>query len=184
MTLDEMYQRIAKYVDENIGTSPYADAEELTDCFKASINSAYQKICKEKWFPETSEDVTLDSNLQFDVTALAETYNGIITIEDSDGYEITWENVRGSTKVECPYESSGDSVTVAYRYIPDKLSELTDEPVFSEAEVDHLLLCYYAAYDYFVIEEEKERAEDWLSRWSEGFAAISQSTMQSAEEYW
>ena len=186
MTLDEMYQRVEKYTDENIGETPYTAEAELIDRFKTAINHAYQKICREKWFPETSEDVTLDSNLQFDTSSLTNTYNGLIEIKDSNGYEVTWEKVRGGSKIGCPYGSSGDTMTVAYRYIPAKMSELTDKPVFSEEEVDHLLMCYYAAYDYFVIEEEEERAENWFGRWAEGFAAITQANgePQEVEEYW
>lgn len=182
MNLEEMYKRTAKYVDENIGEPPYTG--ELIDRFKSSINYAYQKICKEKLFPETSEDVTLDNNLQFDVSALSNAFNGIIDVKDSNGCEVTYENVRGNTKIRCPHRSQGDVVTVVYRYVPAQLEELTDEPAFSEAEVDHLLLCYYAAYDYFVIEEERERAEDWLGRWAEGYSAISQSSGGEADEYW
>ena len=184
MTLEEMYKQIADYTDENIGDPPYDS--DIVDKFKAAINYAYQKICKEKWFPETSESVELDNDLQFDTAALSKTYNGIIVVKNSNGREITWERVRGGTKVKCPYEKSGATVTVVYRYIPDKMTELADEPVFSDAEADHLLMCYYAAYDYFIIEEEPERAEQWYARWAEGFAAITQSKSEPAEveEYW
>ena len=182
MTLEDMYKQTADYTDENIGVSPYDS--DIVDKFKAAINYAYQKICKEKWFPETSENVELDSGLQFDTSAFSKIYNGIIGVKDNNGYEITWEKVRGGTKVKCSYD--GTTATVVYRYIPDKMDELTDEPVFSDAEVGHLLMCYYAAYDYFIIEEEPERAEQWYARWAEGFAAITQSKgePQEAEEYW
>lgn len=187
MTLDKMLQETAVYTGESIGDAPYSgSALAITNIFKSAINYAYKRIAREKWMPFYSEDVELDANLQFAVASLTKKFNGIKKIEDSDGDEIIWEMATDGT-IECPYEEAEDDVTVTYFYIPDDLSSANDEPVIPNAQADHKLLCYYAAFQYLVTEEEPdEQVNRWLGLWNEGYFEITQNTgeMHQTKEYW
>lgn len=178
MTLDEMYIETAEYVSEEISKSGGAytgDSLTIVTKFKNAINYVYKLIAKQYFPLEYSEAITLDANKQFDVTDLTKTLYRIRKIEDSSGFGMMWKMVPNE-KVEVIRGSSGLSVTVYYSYVPVALSALSDTPVFPEGAVDHKVLCYYAAFQYFVIEGDtlsQDKSQYWLSLFNDAVSRIN-----------
>lgn len=147
----------------------------LANKFKSALNYAKNKIAREKYAPSTSETVVLDSNLQFSITSLSKSFRFVKAIKNANGYSIFWEKSVGG-KIKCPNENAGDTVTVEYSYMPYDLASLFDVLDLPEYVVDPKILCYYAAYMYFVTEgnnRDLDKSQFWLGLWNDGLESIN-----------
>jgi len=170
-----MYHEIATYVDEDFpAAGPYTgDDLILANKFKSAVNTAYLKIAKEVYRMEYKEDVVLDSNSQFAISSLTKTFYQAKKIENTNEYPVDWEFVP-EEKIECINESSGNTVTVFYYYLPAELTD-TDTPVFPAGVLDHKVLCYFAAFAYWNMEVDDSapaKAAKWLALWNDGYLNI------------
>lgn len=160
MTLEEMYNETAMYIGEVLqkeGNLYIGESITLTNIFKSAINYVYKKICREKYNLETTENITSGQ-------ALTKKLYKVKSV-NIEGEAIPY--ILGNNTIEFDY----DSADVNYFYIPSNLTNLTDIPELPEELVDHKILCYYAAFQYFNIEDD-ERAVKWLSMWEDGFKSI------------
>jgi len=184
LTLDEMYHEIASYVDEEIAAAgPYTGDELiLVNKFKSAINYAYiNKIAKEKYRLEYKDTVTLDNDQQFALSALTKTFYEIRKIEDINESKITNWEFSPDEKVYFPYNASGETFTVYYYCLPDELTGTGDTPIFPAAAVDHKILCFFAAFQYWNIEDDEDsisKANKWLALWNDGYNNIKQNRGQ------
>lgn len=158
MTLEEMYNESAMFIGETLQKESgvyIGESITITKIFKSAINYAYKKICKEKYTLEHTENITSGQTLSKKLYKIKS-----VTIDSQPiNYKI------GANTVTFDY----DSADVEYIYLPNDLSELTDEPVLDT--VDHSILCYYASFAYFNVEDD-ERAVKWLNMWEDGFNSI------------
>ena len=190
VTLDDLFVECAMYSDEIISKTSGAytgDSLLIVNKFKTGINKAYQDITKEKCRLEITEDMTLDSDLQFATSGLTKTFFYLVKIEDSDGNKIDYKKANNG-KIECPYQVSGEEVTVTYNYIPVELSGLTDVPVLP-AYIDRRVLCYRGAYEYLSLETGNsayDRSQVNLAKFNDSYEKIDENTgfPQQIEEVW
>lgn len=170
MTLDEMYIETASYIDETLSkTNGVYTGESLVivNKLKSAINYAYKKICREKYKLEYFETLSKDS-------PFTKNFYRLISIvatgtDEPIDYEIKGDNI---------YYDYDCQVDVRYYYVPDELINLTDVPLLPETAVDHKLLCFYAAFHYFNIEEDG-KAKAWLNIWNDGFNSIKQAAQRT-----
>lgn len=183
MTLDEMIQQCATDVDESplskSGGIYMGDALVKANKFISGINYAYWKIAREKYPIRYSETVTLDDKRSFLTTSLIkQPFIKIAYIEDADGNVIAWTEKLIDT-VQCPNQQAGNQVTVKYSYLPSKLINLTDTPLFPESKVDHRILCYFGDFEFLNIETDDAsgiKAQMYLALFNDGFDSISASS--------
>lgn len=162
MTLDDMYIETAMYVDETITKTDgeYAgNSLIIVNKFKSALNYAYKKICREKFPLEFTETVFSGDNLTKTLVKVK-----YVKAED---IEIPYSIEAGSINFD--YDGQ---VEILYEYMPDNLANLTDVPELPEEKVDHKILCYWAAFNYFNIDDD-DRANKWLSMWNDGFDSIN-----------
>jgi len=192
MTVLQMLNETATYTDttNELGTTtPYTGAAlTLANKFVSGLNYAKNKICRERYAPDYRQSVTLDSDLRFQPADLTYTLLYVYKVLNSDGDEITCKQF-DYNNYECPYEESGATVTVYYKYLPSDFSSssLTTEPSFAEKHVDHKLLCYYAAYQYLLLEGDTislGKSSYWLNLWNDGFNTVLTDTSVQVDEYW
>jgi hypothetical protein len=162
VTLDDMYKETAMYVGETLQSqdgSYIGESIILINIFKSAINFAYKKIAREKYNLEFEDSVSSGDVLTKKFYKVKK-----VSVDNSPiDYQI--EN----NAIEFDYDGYVD---VLYYYIPNDLTNLTDVPELPDEAVDHKILCYYAAFQYFNIEDD-DRAVKWLNMWEDGFNTIN-----------
>lgn len=156
-----MYNETAMYIGEVLQKQDneyIGESITLTNIFKSAINFAYKKIVREKYPLEYEDTVSSGDPLTKKFYKLKK-----VSV-DNLPIDFTIEN----NAIEFDYDGPVD---VLYNYIPNELSSLTDVPELPDEAVDHRLLCYYAAFQYFNIEDD-DRAVKWLNMWEDGFSSI------------
>lgn len=168
MTLQDMLNEVSSYVDD---TDVVSDDQSQSRIISA-LNRAYKRICREKYRLNTEDTIILDNTLTIDCNKLSKKFMLFNAVYDSNGNELAY-TFKNTNIINLPYNQSGDTVIINYSYLPDDLKNMTDEPLLPDATVDHKLICYYAAYEYFII-DDNEQASYWLNLWNDGFNSISE----------
>lgn len=158
MTLDELIQQCATDIDEDItkSNSVYVGANlVLANKLISGINYAYHKLAREKDLIFKEETVTLDADRKFIYSVLTSTPIKVLSITDSYNNPVDWRLLKRDT-VYCLERSEGESLTVRYTYLPNKLviTNLSDTPLIPEEKVDHAILCHYA--DFYALSLEPD----------------------------
>ena len=173
-TLDQLYQKVVSDIGEDPdtllakgGDGKYIDTISFTRIV-AELNRAARKIARDKLALSYVENVTLDSNLMFDVTVLSKTFMRIILLTDVDGREFSFERV-STTQYKVPYSTVGVALTLTYGYIPVDLANLTDILDLPEGDVDPDIICYWADYMWFKIDGNSRKSNTFLELWNDGF---------------
>lgn len=166
MNLAEMLIECSINIDEqdNLTTETIAK-------LKTGLNYAYQKIAREKFMLDTKEEVVLDANKEFSLSSLTKEFLQIIGVFDEN---CLLNSILSNGKIKVPSKQEGDSVTVVYYYLPDKLVDNEDIPEFPEGAVDPKIMCFYASYYYFSIDDDP-KMDIWLSMFNDGFRGIRQN---------
>lgn len=177
LTLQEMITKVAMYTRREIGLAPYTgDNLDIATKITDGINYAYEKICKERYRLYFTEEITLDSNLQYDTSNLTKTLFEIDSIKiDTCSYEFEFID---DTTLYMPYGTVGNTYTIKYSFIPNKLSEMTDKPLFKDGQIDSSILCFYASYHYLNIEIDSSSVT-WLNLFNDAFENIRESKGKS-----
>ncbi|MDP4160856.1 MAG: hypothetical protein Q8911_14015 [Bacillota bacterium] len=180
MTLDQMIDQIL----ENTGNDSSSKVE-YTPRFKASLNYAKNKMAKERYSPDYSETVTLTDET-YNLASLTKNILKIIKITDSNNTPLNWERT-SITQIKVPGQAN---VTIQYSYLPADLINTTDVLDFPLSVVDPQILCYFATYQYFLIEggnNDLATSSYWLNLWNDGFNNISKNigeVERIKEVYW
>jgi len=166
MTLDEMITLILVNTDNDS-----SDKIEYSPRFIAAINYAKGKIARERYSPDFSETIGLVDEV-FIITDLTKQLLKIKKISDENGSELEWERL-STTQIKVPCYTS---VTILYNYLPANLVNGADILDIPESVVDHQILCFYAIYQYFLIEggnNDLATSGYWLNLWNDGLNSIN-----------
>lgn len=154
------------------GTEYQGKALQIVTRFISGLNYAKNKIAKERFTPIFTENVVLDSNSIIQLSTLSKTFFKIVSMS-ANGSIVSWE--RKDWSIYCPNNSTGDTVTIEYGYIPSDLVNLNDVLDFPDGVIDPEILCYFAAYRHHLIEgsdKDNNKASYYLSLWNDGFESI------------
>jgi hypothetical protein len=168
LTLDQMLDQILENTANDLSSK-----DEYSPRFKAAINYAKNKIAKERYAPDHSETVTLTDEV-YDVSNLTKSIIKIKKITTTDGYELDWERL-SSTQIKVPGQTSA---VILYTYLPANLVNASDVLDFPSSVVDPQILCFYATYQYLLVEggnNDLAISSYWLNLWNDGFENIRDS---------
>lgn len=166
MTLDQMIDLILVNTDNDS-----SDKAEYSPRFIAALNYAKGKIARERYSPDFSETITLTDEI-FLTSDLTKQLLRIKKITESNGCELGWERL-SSTQIKVPGQTS---VTILYNYLPEDLVNPTDVLDMPISVIDPQILCFYAIYQYFLIEggnNDLAISGYWLGLWNDGFNSIN-----------
>lgn len=179
-TLDQILTEIATHTDTTDGLvktgGAYAgDALTLANRFTSSVNYAMGKVARERFAPVYSETVTLGADLKITLSSLSKRFVRLISLEDAYGSAVDWEKA-ASWKLYCPYQKSGDVLTVEYEYAPADFSAATLTTTLDFPEIiDPRMFCFFAAYDYLYNQADQQSlimANRYLTLWNDAFNTI------------
>lgn len=147
--------------------------DEYSPRFKAALNYAKNKIAKERYAPDYSETVTLIDGV-YDLSNLTKKIIKVKKITDSQGYNLEWERL-SSSQIKVYNQTSA---TILYSYLPADLVNADDTLDFPLSIVDPNILCFFATYQYFLVEggnNDIAISSFWLNLWNDGFNSIKSS---------
>lgn len=189
MTLDEMCISAARYSDrydefektEVDGVEVYEDdAEHYFNVFRDAINEAYMAVSREYAMPNTRVLVKVGEDGIVDLTAvypLAYTVQDVLNPLETANIPYTFR-----TKYELQAEGvqKGETVTLLYHYLPDRLEKLKDEPIFSDATVDPMVYICLAVARMWQSEKKFEYADRWMQQYYTHLRAVKSSMSSRA----
>jgi hypothetical protein len=178
MTLDEMINQCVIYTQTQktvikTGLVYTGKALDTVNRFITAINYAKGKIAREKFAPVYTEQITLDNNLRFPISSLSKTFIKVEELYYKSRTQAYWEV--DDWYIYCPDNSAGDILNIQYSYIPSDLVNLTDVLDFPAGVIDPKILCYYAVYEYWLVEgstEDLNKSDSYLSMWNDGYSMI------------
>lgn len=174
MTLDNMCISAARYSDRyDEFEKTVSDGEELYEddalqyfnVFRDAINEAYMAVSREYAMPNTRTRVNVGDDGVIDLSAvypLVYTVQDVLNATETANIEYTFR-----TKYELQLEGvkKGEAVTLVYHYLPERLENLTDEPIFSEAIVDPMVYICLAVARIWQSEKKFDYANQWLQQY-------------------
>lgn len=175
MTLDEMcqmaarlsdrYDEFEKTVNESNQEVYEDDALHYFNVFKDAINEAYFEISRKKLHPDTYESVVVSNDGTIDLTTLTYPVCTLIMLLNADKTKAVTYDFRTRFVLNVSGASPGDTVTVNYHYLPDRLDIYTDEPIFPESMVDPMLYVCLAVSRIWQSEKKFNNANSWLNEY-------------------
>ena len=171
MTLDEMCMAAARYSDrydefEKNDEGAYEDdAQHYFNVFRDAINEAYMAVSREYAMPDTREQITVEENGRIDLLSLDPVVCSVQDVLNADETANIPYNFRTKYELELAGVSEGDTVTVVYHYLPDKLEKLKDEPIFTDGVVDPMVYISLAVARMWQSEKKFDYANQWLQQY-------------------
>lgn len=171
MTLDEMCISAARYSDrydefEKNSKGEYEDdALQYFEVFRDAINEAYFSVARECMMPDKYVVVRVGEDGLVDLRTV---YPEVYAVKDVlDAHRATNLTYTFETKFEIMVEDTtpGDEVTLFYHFIPERLCELTDSPVFLESVVDPMVYICLAVSRMWMAEKKFDYAKQWLQQY-------------------
>lgn len=178
MILDDMCIMAARYSDRydeyertlNGGDSAEAedwyedDALHYFNVFRDGINEAYREVSRLQAMPDIFIEVEVDENKQVDLSSVSPGVYGVKQLLNQNRTEAI--DYTFSTKYVLDVNANpGDTLSLLYHYIPDDLVLLTDEPVFTEAQVDPMLYVCMAVARMWYSEKKFDFGNQWMSQY-------------------
>lgn len=190
MTLDEMCISAARYSDrddefektEVDGVEVYEDDAELYfKIFRDAINEAYMAVSRECAMPNTIESMEVGEDGIIDLTSvypLVHTVQDVLNSSKTANVPYTFR-----TKYELQLEGvqKGETINLQYHYIPDRLENYEDEPIFTEAVVDPMVYISLAVARIWQSEKKFEYADRWLQQYYALLRSIKSSMTSSSK---
>lgn len=187
MTLDEMCMAAARYSDRYdefektmVGNRMVYedDAEHYFNVFKDAINEAYMAVSREYTMPNTHTTVKVGKD---GIVNLMDVYPMVYAVQDVLNANQT-ANIpyvfRTKYELQLDGVQKGETVTLLYHYLPDRLENLNDEPIFSEAIVDPMIYICLAVARIWQSEKKFDYANQWLQQYYALLRTV-RSTMNS-----
>ena len=183
MTLDEMCISAARYSDrydefEKVRGKYVDDAENYFKVFRDAINEAYYRVARECAMPDMYVGVTVDDEKHIDLFDVSPGVYGVKDVLNELRTAALRYNFVTKYVIEVPDAKVGDTVTLYYHYVPDKLEELDDSPIFPESLVDPMLYISLAVARIWMSEKKFDFADRWLAQYHDYLSRIK-STLRN-----
>lgn len=174
MTLDQMCQSAARYADrydefektENEdGRMVYEDdALHYFNVFRDAINEAYFEVARNYGRPDAYKLLTVPED-------------GIVSLADLDPQPYAIKRVLDESRekdIEFRFQTryelyipnrEGQTVTLLYQYLPDRLTTYGDEPIFPESQVDAMVYISLAVAQIWLSEKKTDLYNTWMNKY-------------------
>ena len=183
MTLDEMCMAAARYSDrydefEKNDEGQYEDdAAHYFKVFRDAINEAYMTVSREYAMPDTRAEVDVGEEGIIDLLSVEPVVCTVHDVLNADGSANLPYNFRTKYEIEVIGASEGDTVTLVYHYLPDKLEKLRDEPIFTEGIVDPMVYISLAVARMWKSEKKFDYANQWMQEYYSQLRNIKSSML-------
>lgn len=169
MTLDEMCIAAARYSDrydefeKNEDEEYEDDALHYFNVFRDAINEAYAAIARECMMPDIYKQIRVNRDGIADLTSLNPEIYGIKDVLNKEQTANLSYFFETKFTIHIP-EAANNTATIYYHYIPQRLEEYEDTPVFPESMVDPMVYISLAVARIWMSEKKFDYANQWLQQ--------------------
>jgi hypothetical protein len=182
MNLGGMCRLAARYsdrYDEYIktqrqdGTQAYeGEALHWFELFRDAINEAYFEVSRGRLMPTTRMQVKLAADRIIELCEAEPEVCTVCGVYRSDGVSAVGYVFRRRTRIEVIGAAAGEEVVVEYHYLPERLQNEEDEPVFAESAVDPTVYVSLAVARVWQSERKMNTAQQWLGEYYQKLRTI------------
>ena len=175
MTLNDMCMMAARYSDRydefektenDAGQLVYQDdALHYFNIFRDAINEAYHEVARTRCEPDVYTEAVVDEECKVhlnQLSPLAYAVKNVMNVGRTEAIPFEFET---KFVLYIPSMKPGDTVLVYYSYLPDRLQELDDQPVFPESVVDPALYVSLAVARMWQSEKKLTLYQSWLNEY-------------------
>lgn len=189
MTLKEMCEMAARYSDRydefektenSAGKLVYEDdALHYFNVFRDAINEAYFEVSRMRMLPDTYAETVVPADRQIDLSyayPLPYMLKNVLSADRSAA--IAFQFVTRMA-IEITGAQAGDTVTLYYYYMPDRLEYESDEPIFPESVVDPMVYVTLAVARMWQSEKKMANYQTWMGEYLRKLKGV-QSSMKNS----
>lgn len=175
MNLGEMCRAAARYADrydeyvKTVGTDGTekfeGEALHWFNILRDAVNEAYFEASRSRMTPDVRVEIVLGEDRMIDMNGMEPGVCSVRGLYRADGATEAAFVFRTRSRMEAVGAKAGEKVILHYHYLPARLTEEGDEPVFPEAQVDPMLYISLATARLWQSERKMSAAQPWLSEY-------------------
>ncbi len=182
MNLGGMCRLAARYsdrFDEYVKTTAQDGSEAFEgealhwfEIFRDAVNEAYFEISRSRLTPQCRVEMQLSDDRVIDLYRMQPEVCSICGVYRLDGTTDVEYVFINRTSIEVTGARGGETVIVEYHYLPQRLEEENDEPVFPESLADPSIYAALAVARVWQSERKMNAAQYWLSEYYQKLRSI------------
>lgn len=168
----DRYDEYVKTIGEDGEAAFEGEALHWFHLFRDAINEAYFEISRTRMSPDARAECRLGSDRVISMEEMEPEACGVCGVYREDGLTGVEYVFRSRNEIEVVGAKAGDTVIVQYHYLPQRLENEQDEPVFSEATVDPSVYAALATARIWQSERKLSAAQYWLGEYYQKLRSI------------
>ena len=176
MTLDDMCIMAARYSDRydefektpnpETGKQEYSeDALHYFNVFRDAINEAYFDVARSRCEPDVYTDMQVGDDGTIDlsyITPLPYAVKNVLNTQHTMAIAFNYET---KFVLHVVGAKPGDTVSLYYSYMPERLEGYNDEPIFPESVVDPMVYVSLAVARMWLSEKKASLYAEWMQNY-------------------
>ncbi len=185
MNLGGMCRMAARYSDryDEYVKVEGADGEQVFEgealhwfeVFRDAVNEAYFEVSRGRLTPQRRLEIEADENGVIDLCQLQPEVCSVCGVYRADGMTEAEYVFEGRTVIRVLGVQRGDKVIVEYHFLPQRLMEEHDEPIFPESLADPSIYISLAVARVWQSERKMSAAQYWLSEYYQKLRSLRTS---------
>ena len=131
--------------------------------FRDAMNEAYFEISRSRLHPERRVETTLPADRRIDLAQVEPPVCSVSGVYRADGTTDVEFQYVNRYEIRVTGARAGETVIVAYQYLPDRLEKEEDEPIFPESLADPMVYVSLAVARVWQSERKYAAAQPWLT---------------------
>lgn len=159
----DRYDEYVKTVSEDGNAAFEGEALHWFHLFRDAINEAYFEISRSRLHPDRRVECVLGSDLTIQLQTMEPPVCSVTGVFREDGMTDVEYIFRSRYELRITGAKSGEKVILLYQYLPDRLEDETDEPIFQESLADPMIYVSLAVARIWQSERKYAAAQPWLN---------------------
>ena len=168
----DRYDEYVKTIREDGEAVFTGEAQHWFKLFRDAINEAYFEIARTRMSPDMRVECVLGNDRVISMEKMEPEACGVCGVYRADGVTEAEFVFRSRNEIEVVGAKAGETVILQYHYLPKRLEDELDEPVFSEAAVDPAVYAALATARIWQSERKLGAAQYWLGEYYQKLRSI------------
>lgn len=177
--LSDRYDEYVKTAGENGRMQFEGEALHWFQLFRDAINEAYFDISRGRMSPQVRVECELGEERLISMVGMLPQACTICGVYRADGMTDVPYVFHSRAEIEVVGAKPGETVLLEYHYLPERLVDECDEPVFPESEADPSVYVSLAVARMWQSERKLSAAQYWLGEYYQKLRAIRSGLMNA-----
>lgn len=168
----DRYDEYVKTIREDGEAVFTGEAGHWFRLFRDAINEAYFEIARTRMSPDVRVSCVLGGDRVISMEKMEPEVCGVCGVYRADGRTGVEYVFRSRNEIEVVGAKAGETVILQYHYLPERLEDELDEPVFAESAVDPSVYAALATARIWQSERKLSAAQYWLGEYYQKLRGI------------